>query len=77
MNKYISASYFAVLSTLVKKLASQKVFLFCLKVQSNALIVLLRRCRSWGSQIKFGPAKPKNVELQSRKTATSRKENNN
>lgn len=42
----IHRSYSAVLSTLLKELASLQVFLFSLKVQSDALIVLLRRLRT-------------------------------
>lgn len=39
----INGSYSAVLPTLLKELASLKVFLLSLKVQSNALVVLLCR----------------------------------
>ena len=39
-------SYSAVLPTLLKELAGLQVFLFSLKVESDALVVLLRRLRT-------------------------------
>lgn len=40
------SSYSAVLPTLLKELAGLQVFLFSLKVESDALVVLLRRLRT-------------------------------
>lgn len=41
------SSYSAVLATLLEELAGLQVFLLSCKVQSNALVVLLRRLWTW------------------------------
>lgn len=41
------SSYSAVLATLLEELASLQVFLLSRKVESDALVVLLRRLRTW------------------------------